>query len=247
MRLLVDAGNSRVKWQLRDQNTVVQEGSDALRDGPLFTGLSLPQGRRVARVSVSTVMSEAAREQLSQQLQDATGVEPRFYWSESGRNGLLCAYAEPERLGADRWHALYGAWFLSSQPAVVIDAGSAITIDYLGKAGVHEGGYIMPGLAMMLRSLRQDAARIGFTDEPDDSREPGTSTTACVHNGLNFLWHALIEQLCREASVDAYPRCLVTGGDAPRLLALGLRAQHRADLVLEGLDAIDREERGSGV
>ena len=82
-----------------------------------------------------------------------------FHWAEPHRGGLVNAYTETDRMGADRWHAMYAAWQADAGGFAVVDAGSAITIDYVADSGKHLGGYILPGKQMMLRSLRQDAAQ----------------------------------------------------------------------------------------
>jgi len=242
VRLLIDAGNTRVKWQLMDGSIRVLEGVGALDSDP-FANLS-DVGGKISRVAVSTVASEARRCELAEALSCYTPVPPCFYWSEVERAGLVNAYEDHEKMGADRWHAMYGAWTRHRGGFAVVDAGSAITIDYVGAGGKHLGGYILPGRRMMLRSLRNDAARIGFEDHRSDAGEPGASTTECVHHGLFWLWQSIADRIHHDCSAQAIGRVLVTGGDASGILAAGLEAEHLPDLVLQGLAAIDAEAVG---
>ncbi|WP_166263147.1 type III pantothenate kinase [Marinobacter caseinilyticus] len=240
MRLLVDAGNSRVKWRLLSASGIERDGQGDLFDAALFAKAK-DLGSQILRVAVSTVRSESDRDFLVGRLAELTAAPARFYWTEGERGGLHCAYGAPNTMGADRWHALYGVWAHRRRPFVIIDAGSAITIDFVADNGRHLGGYILSGRSMLLRSLRQDAARIHFDEQNGNTTSPGTTTTECVQHGLGWLWQGMIERLekdCRRLSItDVF----VTGGDATELLALGLNATPVEGAVLTGLDLIDRE------
>lgn len=239
MRLLIDAGNTRLKWRLAEADRFVTGGGGDLGEASLFEALA-PCAGSLTRIAVSTVASQAACDSLAARL-EAFSVPVSWYWTESSRNGLSCAYEHPRTMGADRWHGLYAAWRRYGEAAAVVDAGSALTVDMVDGAGQHLGGYILPGRGMMLRSLRQDAARIGFADHHAGSLLPGRSTTECVHHGLHWLWQGLVERLESDCERLGITRVLLTGGDAPELQALGLRAELRPDLVFEGLAAIDAE------
>lgn len=241
MRVLVDAGNTRVKWQLRDGNKVVHHGAGEFGSG-LFGDVADMAGS-VSSVAVSTVVSEEKRVELIRLMACHIAPAPRFYWSEAARGGLVSAYAAPEKMGADRWHGMYGAWRSVGGSFAVVDAGSAVTVDYVDQHGRHLGGYILPGRRMMLRSLRNDAARIGFDDHQASAGDPGVSTTECVHHGLFWLWQGMVSRIHHDCGARGIGSILVTGGDAAGIKAAGLRAEQADDLVLEGLSAIDAEER----
>lgn len=241
MRLLIDAGNTRVKWVLLDGDARVLDGVGELQDDP-FSALSTMAGA-ISRVVVSTVASENKRCELADVLARYVAVKPVFYWSETRRAGLSNAYADPGKMGADRWHGMYGAWTLLGDSFAVIDAGSAITVDYVDADGGHLGGYILPGRRMMLRSLRNDAARIGFEDHKSDAGDPGSTTTECVHHGLFWLWQSMVARVHEDCRTQGINNILVTGGDASGLLAAGLNADEVPDLVIKGLATIDAEEQ----
>jgi type III pantothenate kinase len=241
MKLLIDAGNTRLKWCLDDQSRTLASGTGSLdEENPLSSAGELV--KQVRSVAISTVASEEKRERLVHSLAKLCPAPVRFYWSEQARNGLINAYQDVSRMGADRWHAMYGAWLDHKQGFVVVDAGSAVTVDYVNKHGQHLGGYILPGLQMMLRSLRTDAARIWFDPEQGLATDPGRSTGECVNHGLAWLSGAMIERVTADARKHALSDVLVTGGDATRLVGLGLPGIHRTDLVLSGLRAIHAED-----
>jgi len=243
MRLLIDLGNSRLKWQLRGGAEVIGQGVGELDIDALISELgdSAPQ---ISGISISTVASEDSCRGLEQAFSSRLSVPPRFYWAEAGRGGLINAYEDFHRMGADRWHGMYGAWQESKGGFAVVDAGTAITVDYVAADGRHIGGYILPGLKMMLRSLQVDAARIGFDSRDACKVLPGRDTGECVNHGLAWLFQGLIERIHSDVRELGLSRIIATGGDASRLMELGLRGDIRPSLVLEGLNAVDLEERG---
>lgn len=240
MRLLVDAGNSRLKWRLDESGVIVEQGVGDLADADPVPGLAV-RCADVSRVAVSTVASEEKRLRFLNYLSGQINAPATCYWAESCRAGLVSAYHNYRQMGADRWHAMYGAWQEHKRGFVVVDAGSAITVDYVSSAGQHLGGFILPGLNMMLKSLQVDAARIGFDPEPASDTRPGTTTGECVNHGLAWLTGALVGRVHQDSDALGLPDILVTGGDADRLLQLGLTAECHPSLVLEGLALIDTE------
>lgn len=241
MNLFIDSGNTRLKWCIDDKSRTLASGAGSLEeDSPLSSVGDLI--RQVRSIAISTVASEDRRVHLLDSLAKLCPAQVTFYWSEQTRNGLVNAYQDVSRMGADRWHAMYGAWLDHKKGFVVVDAGSAVTVDYVDSLGQHLGGYILPGLQMMLRSLRSDAARIWFDPEQGLATDPGRSTGECVNHGLAWLSGAMIDRVNADARKYLLSDVLVTGGDASRLIGLGLSGVHKPDLVLSGLRAIHAEE-----
>ncbi|WP_152208474.1 type III pantothenate kinase [Marinobacter changyiensis] len=239
MRLLIDAGNTRIKWRLLSGQVVMAVGYGDLTDASLFAAIK-SGGQAIERVSVSTVRSDKDRKVLEGQLSGLTDAVVNFYGAEARRGELICAYPDPSKMGADRWHGMYGAWNRLHHAFAVVDAGSAITVDYVDDSGLHAGGYILPGRRLHLQSLRQDVARVGFEEPESALSNPGVNTTECVHHGLTWLWGGVVGQVQRDCRDRAISTVLVTGGDGERFIELGLVAEYRPHLVLEGLDAIDQ-------
>lgn len=240
MRLLIDAGNTRLKWRLEHAGIIIDDGWSALdSEDPLAEVVDYLGS--ISGVAVSTVIGEGARLKLLGYLERKVSGPVRFYWAERARFGLKNSYSDPQAMGADRWHGMYGAWALCRNGFVVIDAGSAITVDYVSPAGQHLGGYILPGLKMMLKSLKTDAARIAFDGDDVASAQPGKNTAECVNQGLSWLSLAMIERVNADMAELGLAEALVTGGDAARLLTLGLEGSHQPSLVLDGLGRIDSE------
>lgn len=240
MRLLIDAGNSRAKWEVVDDSGTLAAGSGRLADEALFDGAKV-FAPSLGRVAISVVAAATEQNRLIRRLSDLTPAPVRIFPTEPERNGLRCAYSDTGAMGADRWHAMYAAWCRCKSALAVVDAGSALTIDFVSAGGDHQGGYILPGRAMMLRSLSQDAARIHFGQASLASCQPGKSTDECVQHGQDWLWRALVGQLARDCEQRGIDRVFLTGGDAVRLAAVGLQAEQSPRLVIEGLGRIDAE------
>ncbi|MDX1800848.1 MAG: type III pantothenate kinase [Marinobacter sp.] len=240
MKLLIDAGNSRAKWEVVDGGATVAAGSGQLIDESLFDpAQAYAAGLRA--IAISIVAAEEAQHRLVTRLSEWTSAPVRIYPAEPERNGLRCGYANTRSMGADRWHAMYAAWCRYRGSLAVVDAGSALTIDFVAASGDHLGGYILPGRAMMLRSLSQDAARIRFDDRGLSGSQPGKSTDECVQHGQHWAWQALASQLARDCARLGIDRVFLTGGDAGRLAAAGLQAEQVPRLVIEGIARIDDE------
>lgn len=224
--LLLDRGNTRIKWCLRTVSDIQSHGVTDL------AGLSsLASG--VERVLVSSVASEES----DRALRESLGMEAWFAVSRGQSGELRNSYEFPERMGVDRWLAMLGAWTRSPERLCVIDAGSALTIDLVSASGVHEGGYILPGKALMQRSLLADTDRVRFDSADSFDAAPGTSTAEAVSHGSALsLAGAVRFALDRAARNGPVPRIYLTGGDASLLKPLLPEAtQHCEHLVLEGL------------
>ena len=245
MKLLIDAGNTRIKWQLREDGQVLRRGGGELEADTLFQAIPPMSWPDVQAVAVSTVRSESARAQLEEAITRFTSVPVRFYWTVKRFRDLTCAYEQPATMGADRWHALVAAWDQVRGACVVVDAGSAITVDWIDDTGRHLGGYILPGRMMMIGSLRQSTARVLFDERPGPGdTAPGTTTAECVFHGINWLLQILASELGRQSLP-----VLLTGGDGPMVkkaldeagMASTAGVLLCPDLVFDGLALVEAE------
>ena len=159
--------------------------------------------------------------------------------SEVAAGGVINGYREPQRLGVDRWLALLAARQLCRAPQMVVDAGTALTIDLLDEFGQHKGGWIMPGLQLLRQALIGGTAAVR-PQGADGGGGFGRDTTAAVSGGCQQMLVAAVlraqEQAQRDLNSRLSPRLLLTGGDGA--LLAGLLAQPSRlvpDLVLRGL------------
>jgi type III pantothenate kinase len=158
--------------------------------------------------------------------------------------GVRNGYLDYRQMGVDRWLAILASYVTYRSAACVVDAGTALTIDAVAADGSHRGGLIVPGPALMRRSLLQDTAGIRPAADRlvDTTSRPaaawGRDTDSCIRLGALRATACLIEDRVKAwRDLEAPGAVLVlTGGDAAALGdALSLPVEHRPHLVLEGL------------
>jgi len=248
MTLLVDIGNSRLKWTIAKGGKLEAGQSLVHTDGDLPAQLDAAWGSLGAprRVLACSVADEQTDQQLAQWVQAHWQVPMSFVVSGRRACGVVNAYQQPNRLGADRWAALVAARVSGKGPACIIDCGTAVTVDLLADDGNHLGGLIVPGLQLAQSSLSAGTGRIGIGSEPKaDGRISvfARSTRDAVTGGSLYQLVAFVDRVCsdlRQQYGDDL-RCLITGGDAPTILPLlGQMPEHRPQLVFEGMAELAR-------
>lgn len=230
--VLLDLGNSSVKWIVVSNAGLVSRGTASLDELALSIGGDL----RGAAVLVASVASPASEESLSRGLSNL-GCSVWFAASVAAAGGLKNAYRESEQMGVDRWLAMLGARQRTTRSFCVADAGSALTIDLVDADGRHHGGYIIPGLALMEGSLLANTDRVRFDDIEGATLEPGRSTAEAVRHGLRLAHCGAIDAALKGfAASHPEPQLMLCGGDGPELgRLLAYPAILTPDLVFEGL------------
>jgi type III pantothenate kinase len=233
----IDVGNSRVKWRVIDAEGATNVfGVEAGLVEALIEG---HQDKKFERVRISSVRCAKTNLRLSQNIQSRLGVTPEFAQSLKFCGGVVNAYVQPEKLGVDRWMAmLAGRKIVGEQAFVVVDAGSALTMDFVDERGWHSGGYIVPGLHLQLDSLSRGTAIPMNNGQYWPELVPGRDTYSAIRSGILSM---VCNWICSEVGALGVNRInlLMTGGDASvlscELLKKGLRFDHVPDLVLDGL------------
>lgn len=240
MILQLDIGNSRVKWRRCARGEILGRGAvPRLGLADMFTEMG--EDSRPAQVWVSSVAGEEAENLLQQQIREQWGLSPWFARPGAQACGVSNSYTQPRRMGVDRWLAMLAAWHETRNPVCVVDAGSALTIDFVDAAGQHQGGYILPGLDSMERALLSDTDRVRFTDAARENLGPGRSTEEAVYNGL-FLSQAGAVSLAL-GRLDGDYALYFTGGNGRNLFqSLDLGGKFEEDLVLDGLELLAAEQ-----
>ena len=200
-----------------------------------LAAVALPEGAGVDTAWSANVTGAAHGDRLAAAVRARFGVDLHQAAVQRGLAGLAVAYAEPSRLGVDRWLTMLALWCELRGAFVVASAGTALTFDAVDGRGQHLGGVIAPGLLTAQRAVlgatRFDAAA------PAQSYTAGlgSDTDACVRQGALHACIGLIERLAARFAPAGMPRVL-TGGDAARLAAAAEGGwMVRDDLVLAGL------------
>jgi type III pantothenate kinase len=229
MILCLDAGNTRLKWGLREGFAWRGQGVLALDD---IDGIAT----LLPAVSEHILACNVAGDAMAQRIEDIAapfGVPLEWFRSNASCCGVTNGYDTPAQLGADRWAALVGARGLHAGNALVVMAGTATTIDVLDAAGRFRGGLILPGLDLMRKSLARNTAAL--PEARGAYRDLPTNTDDAIASGAVHATLGAIERMaCRPVSADF---CVLLSGGAADALAPHLELpQRRIDnLVLEGL------------
>jgi type III pantothenate kinase len=245
MKLLLDIGNSRVKWAWLGAGGLERPGGLTHRGRELAEALAgLPlSGPAPEAVLAGSVAGPDLTAAVADAVRRAWRLPLQLAASERAVCGVRCGYHEPRQLGVDRWLALLAAYDRHRRALCVADAGTALTLDVLTAQGEHRGGLIVPGLELMPTMLHRDTGRItGAASMLAAGGEAvdglGRDTAACVRNGALIALAGMVRRCAQEVGGDAGPAVVVlTGGDAPMLIPAlaGVPLDHRPLLVLEGL------------
>ena len=239
MIALFDSGNSRLHFACWDGETVrnplhvpYPETIDLLPAMIRRLLSSIPDPERIAACSVSPLYREPLFRILHSQAPGKLVIA-----RTAADLGLRVVYDRPEQYGIDRALAALRAWRLFQKSCVVIDAGTAITVDAIDHDGTVRGGYIFPGADAMAHAL---ASQTGLPMVSPDMqcRDPGNSTRSCIACGIAGGMAGAVDVLFAKASgtVGSGDRVVITGGGGEKLLPLlSFQAEYRPNLVLEGL------------
>ena len=240
MKLLVDIGNTRVKWACAQDNVLF--GHDAVAYTRDTLARLLPAHWRAltppAEVYVASVADAATTAVLCDYVRATWGLETQQAAAEQERAGLRNAYEDVAAMGVDRWLAMLAAWRKQRQAVCVIDCGTALTIDVVLADGQHAGGFILPGLVLTATALAREAHGIPEYQQQALHADFGRTTAACINNGFAGALVGLLQYCAGKVKAEQGAELLfiITGGGAQQLLPLLPEPTlHEPHLVLEGL------------
>ena len=234
MMLLIDAGNSRVKWALVEDGAAL--GAWSASGAASHAELDIVRAAWACgtQVLVSNVAGAALAARIAALL--PAGAQVEWFASTPQRAGLTNGYREPARLGCDRFAAAIGARALApGQALVVATCGTATTVDAVRADGRFIGGMILPGLALMAASLARNTAQLPQVDAGALPPLFGDNTQDAILSGLLSAQAGAIE---RAVAGLGGAFCIVSGGAAPHI-APALKVAHQVvdNIVLVGLHA----------
>ncbi|HEY8035442.1 MAG TPA: type III pantothenate kinase [Methylobacter sp.] len=235
MNLLIDMGNTRLKWAVA-------------RAGQIMPGAPLVNSRisrdelaglwenihRPSRLVVSCVSANQLLELVqSVALELWPDVDIILVKSQAQAFGVINSYQQPEKLGVDRWLALIAVWQQYQTLACIVDCGTAITVDLIDADGRHQGGLISPGLTLMKKSLGQGTDALPFS-ETNHVCALANYTEAAIYSGTLMAALGLVEHVLAKQPKNI--QLILTGGDAELIAReLGIACIVEHDLVLQGL------------
>ncbi|PID49306.1 MAG: hypothetical protein CR991_07090 [Proteobacteria bacterium] len=254
--LLSDIGNSRLKWSwldnadngIRTPQQTIAHGTQAASEAALFHLHQLLQDHDpVQQLILVHVLGEAFTEAVHTLCQQQ-GCDLIVVNSQSTAYGIRLAYPNPAHFGADRFVGLLATRQLAvDQAAIIVDSGTALTIDAIKRNGEHQGGLILPGLALMCDALSQRTEARHMIEpllEPitlfaNNTRQAMGS--GCLQ-GLAQAVQGICQRMQRELAEET--QVILCGGDAERLYnLLEINARLRPDALMDGLHYVAKQEK----
>jgi type III pantothenate kinase len=231
--LLLDIGNSRTKWALLGPEGLGPSGARAHGGGTELLPDDIPVVPK--QVYAANVAGPQAAELLRGAVQGRWACPLVFARAVAVTGPVRNGYADCQQLGVDRWMAILAAYERCSSGVCVVDAGTATTVDLVAAGGQHLGGFILPGVDLMVRSLMDATGELRRLDEgspADETPQPATATGRAMRDGAWLATAGLVDRAL--GFLGNSPQVVVTGGQGERLTGL-LGARFVAALVLEGL------------
>ena len=233
--LIFDVGNTRLKWAAVESN---QQPSDQQKKLWAYSGsissasLQSPEHRAEladyisktlpmpSAIAFSCVAGEEAINNLKSLFPQWKEIAWKQLSGDSTFEGIRTLYQEPSKLGADRMAAIIGARALSKRNTLIINAGTATTIDLLGSNGVHYGGWILPGLSLMQKSLETNTAQLPLAIRGDAHHGFGVCTNDAIIGGCDAAQIGAVQYALNIAKEMNHPieKVWLDGGNA-KLLA----------------------------
>jgi type III pantothenate kinase len=242
MMLLVDIGNTRVKWATWSAGRMSpQRAAEHATWSAQDWQRELFSGAQVGRVLAATVAGNASRDVLRAAAAASGVADVEFVASTASACGVTNAYPQPALLGVDRWVALIGAYHRCQGACCVVDIGTAATVDTVDGSGRHLGGFIVPGPRLMSAALRAGTSDLAAhaANSPDGGGQLfADNTRDAIERGCRVALAALVDRSLAELRQQSgrAPQLIVTGGASaevmPYVVSAGLCVP---DLVLQGL------------
>ena len=238
MILELDCGNTRVKWRVRSDKIIVVRGIFLTREGFSAETIHELASLDIKRVLIGSVLGDDYARKLASWAITSLNVNPEFAVSEPKCCCVVNGYQQPGKLGVDRWLAILAAKSKTSLSCVIVDCGSAITVDLVTSQGEHLGGYIAPGLRLTREALSANTTAIKLVQIGyPENNFPGRNTVAAIKSAELAMVAGLVDHaksvLRNYEKTDAH--LVVTGGDGEWLVAMMKDGVYEEDLVLDGL------------
>jgi type III pantothenate kinase len=193
------------------------------------------------KIIVSNVAGEQYAKIINLFCEEKWAVSPQYLDVTRECLGVQNNYFNINEFGVDRWAAIVGAWNKNKSNLLVVDCGTAVTADIVLHNGMHQGGYIIPGVNLMIGGLTDFTDNISSIDIKSISDEPGKSTQECVINGSCYAVVAFIEKLINDLNIKFSTsfHCIITGGGSAVVMnGLSISFTYAPNLVFEGMEMI---------
>jgi len=224
MVLTIDAGNTKTKWALFDASRSICH-QDACLNTEITTAKLLPDTLNCTQIVISNVAGEQHAAQLQQRIVSYQAITTWVIASKQAAD-VVNSYTTPASLGTDRWAALIAAWHLHHASCVVVNAGTATTIDAIIHRenadypyGEFIGGMILPGIELMQKSLGAATAQlpktVALADQQTAIKPFANNTSDAIYSGaIHATLGAITQMLQATEQYSTPPKLIISGGNA---------------------------------
>ncbi|HEU4601116.1 MAG TPA: type III pantothenate kinase [Steroidobacteraceae bacterium] len=247
MILLIDIGNTRIKWAVKEAASLGAYQARARADlsANALADVLIDSVPQPSRVLVSNVAGAKLEQELTAALRTRISAPIEFVRSMRSACGVTNAYADPGKLGTDRWMSVIAA-HRGFGAACIANFGTAMTIDTVAQDGKHLGGVIVPGPQLMVTSLLEKTSDIAHHARQGDVAEDlfADNTLGAIHQGARHACAALVERAyaMSTARLGMEPTLILSGGSSEHIASvLSVPFQIVPDLVLKGLGIVSEQ------
>lgn len=249
MILLVDIGNSAIKWACTETYEKLLNADAGFYTRNLLSGVLDSKWKNIdcpEKILVSNVAGREIEQSLTQWCQENWQLEPDYLQVEDNICGVKLGYKDIRQLGVDRWLAIITAWNKFKNTLCIVDCGTALTIDGVSKSGQHLGGMILPGIELMQQSLLERTSGISDIKNLQGDDQLANNTQQGIASGTTMAMVSLIDRVVKnmQKNIDSRLACIITGGGAKNIINL-LESQFEYDphMVLLGLARIGKQRK----
>ena len=240
-KLLLDIGNTRLKWAYAEGAELKKDRVNAGTLGEFKAHCERNKENPPGRILLSSVAGLPAIQGIANVCSNTWSTKIEVLQSKKEQGGVRNAYDEPQRLGVDRWLALVGAVARYGKPVVVWDLGTATTLDAVDEYGEHIGGWILPGPQSMFHALKVET-QLSVPERMDAEEDsgvvpPGRSTREAIDRGVYAAQKGALNQFMKNFGASAtQPKIIITGGaDRPMQEYMGHICIRDPFLVFRGM------------
>ncbi len=246
MLLVLDVGNTRLKWAQVDESELAEQQAVVHRNvkSELWGAAVFKSTASPSRILASNVAGLTMARTLARMAKRTYGLPIEFISTTADFQGLHNSYLNPLLLGVDRWLALIGAWTRTRSALCIVDVGTAVKVDAVNAHGQHLGGLIVPGIRMMRAALMSETSNIALAAKqstPSLTEILANNTLDAISLGTVFALAGMADRAAElvERRIGEKPKLYITGGDADLIASnMHTRGEAVSDLVLQGLAVV---------
>ncbi len=245
MKLLLDIGNSSVKWALQEQEEFTSTGAFSYKKNNFEQDIqeNLLFSEKLSGVLVSNVGGNEIFNTLNARVKKQWQQECWQPSVSASFKELKNSYSDTQQMGLDRWLAMIASWEKYQSALCLVGCGTALTIDLINHEGQHLGGYIVPGIELMQTALVNNTEQINAVVKNQASLDYAKDTQSAINNGAFLAAVSMIEHVINKFSNESNckPKCIISGGMAETIKPLLTHSfQHEPNLVLVGLSILHK-------